>query len=44
MYRSVVPKVWVKTQIGSRRVKNGSRRGDPNRDCVFSKLPLLVCV
>jgi len=29
---------------GWRMVKKGLRRGDPNRSCVFSTLPLLVCV
>jgi len=42
----VISKVWIKTQrrVEWRSIKNGSRRGDPNRSCKFSTLPLLVCV
>jgi len=29
---------------GGEGSKNGSHRGDPNRSCVFSTLPLVVCV
>jgi len=29
---------------GGEGSKNGSRGGDPNRSCVFSTLPLLVCL
>jgi len=30
--------------MSGERSKNGSRRGDPNRSCVFSTLPLHFCV
>jgi len=36
-YRSKPKQRW-------RRVKKGSRRGDPNLSCVFSTLFLLLCV
>jgi len=38
----VVPNYGSKPKQGWRMVKKGPRRGDPNRSCVFSTLPLLV--